>query len=1197
MGFSFSEDSGDGVNKVFAFSFSGKAPGYISQDDIHVYVDDVEVFGFSFPTDNTVQLLVAPGEPADPAIPNVVIRRIMDKDQTYHDYGRGNIFQETILNGSFRQNLYSLHELMDGYMPSGYFLKENQNMRGYRFTDMGEGIDPGDSTTLGQQAAITDALSARIDSTESASASAAAAAASAAAALVSENAAAADVVLTHADVVLTNADVVTAEAHKDAAAASAAEALATEGRIAAAGDAELADIAAAGDAELVDIAAAGDTELAEIAAAGDDELSQIAAAGDAEIADVIAQGAIEEAELNAIVAAANVNKTVRQTMLAGPDMEATPSTIETAATKTGDLRSTYHDLSMDMQTGSRGGMVLTKDKGVNSNILQASILTNARSRLITDSTAVITDSVSEVQQLLANGVQLGDNARLTSANLAAFQTTKKTALDGNEWHYNPESGFAMCKYVGTGAAFNLRHPMGKVPLFWAVKNLASAVNWATGRIGTEDFMKLNTTDAEAAGTIWNNPPTDTYIGIDTGGGLVNVSGQEHFLFGWFGDPLDDLEVGMVGERGVTAGWVYTGGSGAMSVDTGITDIQTVILKKTTGTGSWVIHNKAAGWDNWTVLNGTNAEASGGSITVTGSTLSSAGYSDDYLIIAIGSTANAPDNKLKASTKLLRKVGTAAADHRVDLGAAFSGGNNGGMFFGRPVGSIKDNAICDTIQGIGKCLFTSSTAVQQSISSVVSAFTTTGITVGNSGYTNPAELNQYTAFNTTHKITTGDGLNWEYNPLTGFAMCKYIGNGTAGRTLTHPMGKKLRMGWFKNLETVVSWIVYMDSLGATGRLNLDNTNAFSTSIAYFNDTEPTDTTITLGTANNLNEDTKEHVFYGWFGDDLSDISTGLTGERGVSAFWQYTGGSGAMSVDTGIDNIELILAKVSSSTGEWFLRSEIDGVGAKRIAISSTAVEADNTAYTVEGSVVSYTGGASDAEFIAFGSKADSGVDNDVIVPATVSDPAIFSMANGFDNSVGNVDIIKALTASTTLNITGAEGRKFIYMKADGLLYFTDQRPVYSRNAVIDMATSDGHVYSIDEAKMYNASDAVEAAVFIGECWLDNLGNVYDIRTYAKGDFFESDPFSAIVETSYYLNHPFGHHHYVVQAFCRNTEEGHYYWRNTHFGEDNGVDKGIDILIYDARDDESRELRLITQTRIWYTTAVDQNVKYIARRTF
>lgn len=1030
MPYSYNDFTGDGATVVYSISFEGATPGYLEEDHVKVEFDGVlqDLADRSFDTPTQVRLIVAPAS-------GTIIRFQRESSVTTPlvDFAGGSQLSEKNLDRNTLQMLYLTQEAFDV---------------GKATTDEIENAEI--ACLAAQVAAETAQTAAELAETNAETAQAHAETAETGAETAQT---AAELAETHAETAETNAE--TAETN---AAASAAAAVVSEDNVAGIED--------------------------DIIAQGDIQDARVIAEGNTQVVRVETEGNTQSGILESIVATAEVNKSVRQTMLVGSDLTGTPSTIETASTKTGDLRITYHDLDMDMLTGSRGGMILTKDTGIKDTSLQNS-LCDVRYDLKTNTTEVLTNRGNLLAQFTASGVQLLDSLNLQPANMYAFQTTHKTILDGNEWHYNPTSGFAMCKYEGTGTAFNLQHPMNKTPTFFVIKNLDATDAWVTGRKGTDDYMVLNTDAAEASSaTVFPDEATDTYIALSTDV-RINTNAETYFLFGWFGDPLDDLHAGMVGERGVTASWLSTAGE---TVDTGITDIQQIIYKDVTSVGDWATLNKASGFGNFTILNDTDAETTQIIVTVSGSEVTLAAHTKDYLVVVIGSTATRPDNRLKAGTKVLRKVGTALEAHYIHLGAPYSGGDAGGMLFSRAVGTVHNNYAFDTIRGPGNRVNTDDSSIDTFDIDTIRYFTETGVTLGDDPNMNPAELCQYTGFNTTHKATI-DGIDWEYNPLTGFGMCKYTGTGVA-RELTHPMGKKPRMLWIKNLDVVVEWFVYTDAVGATKYMNLDGTLAATANSNVFNDTEPTDTNVTLGTTPGVNQSTKEHILYGWFGDDLSDINTGLTGERGVSAMWQYTGGSGAMSVDTGLDNVTSMLYKTSSTTSNW---EYLSMASLTKYSLNTTGVETAETAFTFEGSVVSWAGGADTVEFIAWGSKADSGVDNSVILPGTASEPSIVSMANGFSN-LGNIDVIKKQIADVSVDVTGTAGKKFIYMKSDGLLYFTENRPEYKRGYFPGVTGS--HVYDIDKAVMYNASGLGERQDAV---WESTNNAVIDGNTFTLLD--------------------------------------------------------------------------------------------------
>jgi len=118
MTFSYVQRSGNGTQKAFTFSFTGQDEGYFRDEDLVVFVDGA-VVPFSLTSSNTLELSVAP--PVGDG--NVFIRRIMPKDVPYADFKRGNNFGQEVLNNSFLQLLYIVHESLDGFFPEGYTIQ------------------------------------------------------------------------------------------------------------------------------------------------------------------------------------------------------------------------------------------------------------------------------------------------------------------------------------------------------------------------------------------------------------------------------------------------------------------------------------------------------------------------------------------------------------------------------------------------------------------------------------------------------------------------------------------------------------------------------------------------------------------------------------------------------------------------------------------------------------------------------------------------------------------------------------------------------------------------------------------------------------------------------------------------------------------------------------------------------------------
>jgi len=210
MGFSFSEDTGNGSKTTFAFSFVGLDDGYFNADDIVVYVNGVAVV-HSLTGPNQVTLVEAPEDGA-----KVRIIRKPDLSAPYTDFMRGNAFGKTNVNRSFLQQLYVAHRIMDGFKEEGYYEKQNLSMGTiYKITDLADGVNPKDAATVSQVGSNNADTAAYKDA---AAASAVSASSSAATALLYKNQAS-------MSVIESAASANEAEISADEAAASAASAL------------------------------------------------------------------------------------------------------------------------------------------------------------------------------------------------------------------------------------------------------------------------------------------------------------------------------------------------------------------------------------------------------------------------------------------------------------------------------------------------------------------------------------------------------------------------------------------------------------------------------------------------------------------------------------------------------------------------------------------------------------------------------------------------------------------------------------------------------------------------------------------------------------------------------------------------------------------------------------------------------------
>ncbi|URY99237.1 hypothetical protein 6939_0058 [Klebsiella phage 6939] len=146
MSYTYTVDIGDGVKTIYPFSFAGQDEGYLSVSNVQVFVAGTSV-PFTIPSNdpNKVYLTSAP-----PVGAEVLIRRIMPKDVPFSDFSRGNPFSQDTLNDTNLQMLYVIQEILDGFLPDGFYFKGDLNMGGHKIINMAPGDKSGDAINWDQ---------------------------------------------------------------------------------------------------------------------------------------------------------------------------------------------------------------------------------------------------------------------------------------------------------------------------------------------------------------------------------------------------------------------------------------------------------------------------------------------------------------------------------------------------------------------------------------------------------------------------------------------------------------------------------------------------------------------------------------------------------------------------------------------------------------------------------------------------------------------------------------------------------------------------------------------------------------------------------------------------------------------------------------------------------------------------------------
>nr|BDD47782.1 hypothetical protein 1 [Deltaproteobacteria bacterium] len=103
MAYSYVEYTGDGLTVDFTFSFD-----YLDQSNVHVYVDDIEVYNWYLSNQGVVRFNAAPD-----AGTTIKIRRITQRSSRLVDYEDGGQFREKDLDKDSKQTFFITQEALD----------------------------------------------------------------------------------------------------------------------------------------------------------------------------------------------------------------------------------------------------------------------------------------------------------------------------------------------------------------------------------------------------------------------------------------------------------------------------------------------------------------------------------------------------------------------------------------------------------------------------------------------------------------------------------------------------------------------------------------------------------------------------------------------------------------------------------------------------------------------------------------------------------------------------------------------------------------------------------------------------------------------------------------------------------------------------------------------------------------------------
>lgn len=229
---------------------------------------------------------------------------------------------------------------------------------------------------------------------------------------------------------------------------------------------------------------------------------------------------------------------------------------------------------------------------------------------------------------------------------------------------------------------------------------------------------------------------------------------------------------------------------------------------------------------------------------------------------------------------------------------------GGLVWIKGRSDATGHRFTDTARGTTKSLASNSTNAEVTESTGLTAFGTTGFTIG---------------ADADYNTNTSTYASWTFRKQAKFFdVVTYTGNGVAGRTVAHNLGSVPGSIFVKVTDASGNWNVYHRSLGATKYILLNSTSAELTDSTRWNDTAPTSTEFTLGTAGNVNANGLTYVAY-LFAHNAGGF--GLTGTDNVIS----CGSCSTSRVELGWEPQWILIKEGTSTAGTWYIVDNMRGM--------------------------------------------------------------------------------------------------------------------------------------------------------------------------------------------------------------------------------------------------------------------------------
>ena len=234
----------------------------------------------------------------------------------------------------------------------------------------------------------------------------------------------------------------------------------------------------------------------------------------------------------------------------------------------------------------------------------------------------------------------------------------------------------------------------------------------------------------------------------------------------------------------------------------------------------------------------------------------------------------------------------------------------------------NHKVNDVIRGTSKYLSSNSTAVEDTTGAGIQSYDSDGFSISNASDIND-NTETYVAWNwkaggTTSSNTDGDiNSTVSVNTTAGFSIVSYTGNGSNNQTVGHGLGVKPAVMIFKNRDDTNNWVMYHHKLNngtnpEVKYVELNTNNGQLDDASIFNDTAPTSTLFTIGSASDTGG--------GSGGNNEKIIAYCFAEKTGYSKFGSYVANNNADGtfVYTGFKPSFLMIKALTGAGQNWIV---------------------------------------------------------------------------------------------------------------------------------------------------------------------------------------------------------------------------------------------------------------------------------------